>query len=142
MGKYKKAQVESALNSGFIRFSAKFTWTSSSDADAESRFKHYRDFVGKESNDDILTGHTGIDRETLQGYYLKSPGGDPQRMFVIIGLHNPKKKKSRHGLETFCKRLIYGTCIKGPFLHPVEASELDKPHGEIHDSDGVPKIGS
>jgi hypothetical protein len=135
MGKYKKDQVKDILDNGFIRFSAKFTWNASSEADAKARFKHYRDFVGEESNNDILTGHTGIDKETLQGYYLKSPSGDPQRMFVIIGLHNPKKKKSRHGLETYCKRLIFGTCIQGPFLHPVEASELDIPHGEHPDPD-------
>ena len=132
MGKYKKDQVKEILDKGFIRFAAKFTWNPPSDQDAKARFKRYKDFVGDENNEDV---HTGIDKKTLQGYYLKSRDGIPERMFVIIGLHDPKKKKSRHGLETFCKRLIYDTGIKGPFLHPVEASELDIPHGPDHDHD-------
>lgn len=136
MGKYMIAKVENALDNGFIRFCAKFTWNASSDGDANIRFSHYRDYVGNEHNENE---HTGIQKNTLQGYYLKSPNGVASRRFVIIGLHNPKKKKSRHGLETYCKRLIYGTGIQADFGHPVEALELEHSHGPNHDDDYKPE---
>jgi hypothetical protein len=127
MGKYKNKEVTEALNYGHFRFAAKFTWTQSSDSDAAARFKRFLEFVGNEHEENE---HTGIQKKTLQGYYLSDPDGGPERIFVIIGLQNPLKKKGRYGLEEYCSKLIYGTEIKVTFGHPVEASELELVHGK------------
>lgn len=128
MGKYMSAEVEKLEIQGHCQFAAKFTWPLSATADAEARFKRYRDFVGDENDEDV---HTGIDAKTLQGYYLKdTEAGDnaKPRAFVVLGFHNPKVKKGKHGLEDFCKNLIFGTAINATFYHSVEAGELKKVH--------------
>jgi hypothetical protein len=132
MAKYKVAEVERAEAEGFVPFSAKFHWDQSSDAVASTNFSLIGVFIGDEHDED---NHTGIDKTTLQAYHLQTPSGDDARMVVMIGLMNIKKKKHRHGLETFCKRLIFDTSITAQVGQPIERSDLEAPHGPDHDPD-------
>jgi len=118
MGKYMPDVVERALNEGHFRFALKFTWPQSADQDARVRFDRYRDYAAK----------TGIDKKSLQGYYLKNPDSTTTRTFVVIGLCDPKGEKGRHGLEKFCRALMFDTEIQAKFMHPVEAKELKAVH--------------
>ena len=118
MGKYMLAEVTRALNEGLFRFALKFTWPQSAHEDAMARFNRYRDYANQ----------TGIHRETLQGYYLKTPDGGPTRVFVVIGLCDPKEEKGRHSLEKFCRAIMFDTEIQAAFMHPVEAKELKPVH--------------
>ncbi len=118
MGKYLNELVEEALNEGHFRFAIRFTWPRSADQDAQVRFNRYRNYAKE----------TGIHDKSLQGYYLKGSDGSPTRMFVVIGLCDPKDQRGRYGLEKFCKLLMFDTEIQATFMHPVEAKELKQVH--------------
>jgi hypothetical protein len=130
MGKYMRDEVEKAQNDeGHYRFVAKLSWTGDLDKTTQYGLDHFLDAVGDEEN---KHKHTGIQKATLQGYYLRqyATGTPPKpQHFVIIGLQHPKREHSKFGLEEFCSKLIFDTIISGAFYQTVEANDLKNVHG-------------
>jgi len=116
MGKYAERALEQALAAGHIRFLAQFTWHALDWPQVKLVLDNYRDHAA----------NTGVHPETLQGYYLTSPGSNQPTKFVILGLHKAIGPKANYGMEKFCYNLIFGNPINASFHHTTEAKELKK----------------
>jgi hypothetical protein len=133
MGKYMKEEVEKALGDSnsteprHYRFAARLNWKGEELRNQDlSGLNNYLVYVGEESDEEK---HTGIQKSTLQGYFLKRYDSGTCEDFVFIGLQNPNKKNSLWGIEMFCSGLILGTVINGAFYQTVEANDLKQVHG-------------
>jgi len=88
---------------GYFRFVAEFEWDIGMDDDARRRFLPLFDKLPR-----------GIDRETLQAYYLTA-----ERRVIVIG-----QTKSSAALQEFTSAVIYNSPIDGRVYHVVEGHEM------------------
>jgi hypothetical protein len=93
------------LKEGYFRFIARFFWEMGQDDIARKRLIPLFDNLPD-----------GIDRDTLQGFYLTG-----EREIIFIG-----QAKSPMELQKFSTSVIYDAPIEARFYHGVEIHELRK----------------
>jgi hypothetical protein len=93
------------LKDGYFRFIARFFWDMGQDDIARKRLISLFDNLPD-----------GIDRDTMQGFYLTG-----EREIIFIG-----QAKSPMELQRFCTSVIYDAPIEARFYHSVEIHELRK----------------